>query len=102
MPANSSILPLSTLHYRTNGPRRSVSSLCSAMSLGYRYLGDWTDRDGNSNIEERLLTPTYQSGLYPAQISRDDLRLRTEADNHSRGSMVTTRPSTNCCATACQ
>jgi type I restriction enzyme R subunit len=20
--------------------------------LGYRYLGDWTDQDGNSNLEE--------------------------------------------------
>ena len=24
--------------------------------LKYRYLGDWQDRDGNSNIEEGLLT----------------------------------------------
>ena len=24
--------------------------------LGYRFLGDWTDRDGNTNIEEKLLT----------------------------------------------
>lgn len=22
--------------------------------LGYRYLGDWTDRDGNSNFKEGL------------------------------------------------
>ena len=24
--------------------------------LGYRYLGDWTDRPDNSNIEEKVLS----------------------------------------------
>jgi type I restriction enzyme R subunit len=54
--------------------------------LGYRYLGDWTDRDGNSNIEAGLLT-TYltKNGYTPAQISVALYKLRTEADNHSRG-----------------
>src|SRR5215467_5386090 len=54
--------------------------------LQYRYLGDWTDRDGNSNIEAGLLTAYLtKSGYTPAQISRAIYALRTEADNHSRG-----------------
>ena len=53
--------------------------------LEYRYLGDWTDRDGNSNIEEELLsTWLTKSGYTPAQISVAIHKLRTEADNHSR------------------
>ena len=53
--------------------------------LGYRYLGDWTDREGNSNIEEGLLTDHLtRSGYSSAQISRAIHILRTEADNHSR------------------
>ena len=53
--------------------------------LKYRYLGDWTDRDGNSNIEERLLTAYLtKRGYTRAQISVALYRLRTEADNHSR------------------
>lgn len=53
--------------------------------LGYRYLGDWTDRDDNSNIEEKLLS-TYltKTGYTQAQISRALYLLKTEADNHSR------------------
>ncbi len=54
--------------------------------LGYRYLGDWTDRDGNSNIEEGLLTAwLIKRGYTSAQISVALHKLRTEADNHSRG-----------------
>ena len=53
--------------------------------LGYRSLGDWTDREGNSNIEERLLTEWLtKNGYAPAQISVALHKLRTEADNHSR------------------
>lgn len=53
--------------------------------LGYRYLGDWSDRDGNSNIEEELLTMWLsKSGYSQAQISVGLHKLRTEVDNHNR------------------
>jgi len=53
--------------------------------LGYEYLGDWTVRLDNSNIEEGLLT-TYltRNGYTPAQISSALHKLRTEATNHDR------------------
>ena len=51
-----------------------------------RYVGDWTDRDGNSNIEDGLLSAWLtKCGYTPAQISAALHKLRTEADNHSRG-----------------
>jgi type I restriction enzyme R subunit len=52
-------------------PPRIASSRCFATNCGYRYLGDWTDRAGNSNIDEGLLT-SYLSGAgyTAAQISR--------------------------------
>ena len=53
--------------------------------LHYRYLGDWTDRGGNSNIEEDLLTDHLTKTRYtPAQINTALYKLRTEANNHSR------------------
>jgi len=53
--------------------------------LDYRYLGDWTDREGNSNIEEKLLAEYLTKSSYsPAQISRALYLLKIEADNHSR------------------
>jgi len=53
--------------------------------LVYRYLGDWTDREGNSNIDEALLR-TYlgKCGYTEAQIGVAIYKLRTEADSHSR------------------
>ena len=43
--------------------------------LDYRYLGDWIDRDGNSNIEEDILSAYLTaSGYTSAQISRGPLQ----------------------------
>jgi type I restriction enzyme R subunit len=63
---------------------RVIALFCD--ELRYRYLGDWTDREGNSNIEEGLLT-VYLSkcGYTPAQISVALHKLHTEADNYNRG-----------------
>ncbi len=53
--------------------------------LGYRYLGDWSDRPGNSNIEEGLLKDYLTKCDYsPEQISRAIYLLKTEADNPNR------------------
>ncbi|MCT0224753.1 type I restriction endonuclease [Synechococcus sp. CS-1328] len=49
--------------------------------LNYRYLGDWKDRVGNSNIEEELLTGYLQRrGYSPAEISGALYQLRIAAD----------------------
>ncbi len=54
--------------------------------LNYRYLGDWRDCDGNSNIEESLLTAYLaETGKSPAQINRAIHALRTEAHHPANG-----------------
>ncbi len=69
-------------------PERATQNRVIALfrtELDYSYLGDWTDREGNSNIEEGLLsTWLAKHGTTPTQISVALHRLRTEADNHSR------------------
>ena len=69
-------------------PERATQNRVVALfrdELKYRYLGDWTDRDGNSNIEESLLSAWLtKSGYTPAQISSALFKLRTEADNPNR------------------
>ena len=62
---------------------RVVKLFCD--ELGYRYLGDWADRAGNSNIEEGLLTEYLTSAGYtPPQISTALHKLRTEANHPER------------------
>ncbi|MBU6173815.1 MAG: restriction endonuclease subunit R, partial [Planctomycetes bacterium] len=70
-------------------PERATQDRVIALfrdELNYRYLGDWTDRLGNSNVEEPLLT-TYlrKAGYDDLQTSRAIYLLRVEADNHDRG-----------------
>ena len=56
--------------------------------LGYSYLGDWKDREGNSNVEEGLLSEHLKSAGYNhAQIQKAIHALKTEAHNPQRGLM---------------
>jgi len=53
--------------------------------LGYRYLGDWSDRESNSNIEDSLLGAWLaKRGHSAEQISAALYRLGTEANHHGR------------------
>lgn len=53
--------------------------------LHYRYLGDWSDRYGNSNIDETSLTAYLtKAGYSLEQISRAIYLLKIEADNANR------------------
>jgi type I restriction enzyme R subunit len=69
-------------------PERATQNRVIALfrdELGYRYLGDWVDRDGNSNIEEGQLSAWLtKSGYDRAQIAMALHKLRTEANNHNR------------------
>lgn len=69
-------------------PERATQNRIIALfrdELGYRFLGDWTDRDGNSNIEDELLTKWLQGrGYTGTQISAALYRLKTEAANPNR------------------
>ena len=53
--------------------------------LGYSYLGDWTDRPNNSNVEEKFLSAYLtKQGYSTALISRALDKIRVEASNPNR------------------
>ncbi len=69
-------------------PERGTQNRVIALfrdELKYRYLGDWSDRAGNSNIEEGLLsTWLTKSGYTPGPVSVALHKLRSDATNHNR------------------
>jgi len=53
--------------------------------LGYRYLGDWSDRNGNSNIDEPILSAWLaKAGHTPDQISRAIYLLKANGPRDAR------------------
>ena len=69
-------------------PERETQNRVIALfrdELGYRYLGDWTDRPENSNIEGGLLGGYLTGvGYSKEQIDRALYLLHAEADNPNR------------------
>ena len=64
---------------------RIISLFRDKQLLDYRYLGNWIDREGNSNIEEGLLGDWLKkNGYTPSRSMRHCYKLHTEADNHNR------------------
>lgn len=69
-------------------PQRATQDRVIALftqQLGYRYLGDWSDRAGNHCVEEGLLSAHLAGrGYSPAHISAALYKLRSEALLHGR------------------
>jgi type I restriction enzyme R subunit len=62
---------------------RVIALFCD--ELGYKYLWDGTDRQGNSNVEEALLTTYLTECSYSTpQITKALRELRNEASNPNR------------------
>ena len=61
--------------------------------LHYRYLGDWSERAANSNIDEPLLTAYLGgAGYVPAQINRALARGQRNACGRARPEVRSARP----------
>ncbi|WP_203368800.1 type I restriction endonuclease subunit R [Cysteiniphilum marinum] len=71
-----------------NKPERATQNRVIKLlrdELNYTYLGDWQDRDGNSNIEESLLRKFLtDSGHNKDQVNKVVYELTSAANNHGQ------------------
>ena len=72
-------------------PERATQNRIVALfrdELGYRYLGDWRDRAGNSNMEEAELTAYLQRAgtpKHPSDLARHDCLPLSSDASQTRG-----------------
>lgn len=60
--------------------------------LGYQYLSNWEEREGNSNIEEELLTKyLIRKGYSPVQISKAIFTLQSTATTFDKSLYTTNK-----------
>src|ERR1039457_3555526 len=75
-------------HIMIGQPERATQNRVIALfrdELHYRYLGDWTHREGNSNIEEGIVTAYLsKAGYNPPRSSKASNDFRTKANNNTR------------------
>ncbi len=70
--------------------------------LGYDYLGNWEDREGNSNVEVELLTQNLRARGYDDNLINKAIdKLKSDASlGGGRDLYEANQRSTACCATA--
>jgi type I restriction enzyme R subunit len=92
---------MSTVGQREKRTQQRVVTLFREQ-LGYDYLGDWTDREGNRNLEEEYLRTFLRDkqGCDEALISRALYPSTKRRVTRARACTTATRPSMNCCAMA--